>query len=238
MQTVQEIVESYSQLLVLQYKTKPKAVATIETMALEALMPLGLDQLVANNGDPLTDNEGNLLVTGDFLNGLLPLQLLQACNLANAVGQQLDILGKYIGVSRNGYTFSQAITLDDDQYRQFLNIMVVRNRLRFDVKSIQEFIHQFFPGVLQVFAYGNMSIGYGYLVAIGSNVMAEFFIRAGQLPQPLCVGLKPLIYLYPNNNYFGLRNTVDPPLASARGLCSAASPKPGQVLNTTNYISV
>lgn len=237
METVNGIVESYSKLLVLQYRQKPKAVATIQTMARNALMPTGGLGLTDNDGNLLTNNAGIPLETGDYVSGLLPLQLNQAFNLDNAVGQQLDILGKYIGGKRQGYNFSQAMNLDDDQYRQFLKILVGRNKLRFDIKSIQEFIAQFFKDVLQVFAYGNMWIGYSYLVPVGSNLVAEFFIKAGQLPDPLCVGLKPLVPVAPKGNkFFGFTTTGSPAPATTLGFGISDAPAEGWFLNTQDVI--
>lgn len=69
-QTVQDLADYYTNLLIIQYNNKPKARATIE-LFVRALIAEGIFQ-----------------------------DVLEAYNLDTAVGVQLDVIGKYVGVDR------------------------------------------------------------------------------------------------------------------------------------------
>ncbi len=177
-----EIISRYPNLLIAQYKQKPKAFATIRDL----VTPVVMNQL--------------------------PLKVQKSYNIdpdlgPTAEGVQLDIIGKYVGASRNGFDFSGAVTLTDAQYLVYIQIMIARNKLAADQYSIQEFIHTYFDGVIQEFDNQTMGINYFYLVPFGENLLAEFFIRAGQLPKPLGVAMAFLTYAQPVNNFFGMQST-------------------------------
>lgn len=176
--TTQEIINYYAGLLILQYRGSPNAYATIQTLVGPEIM----DQL--------------------------PTQVQDAFNLPTAVGKQLDILGKYIGISRNGFNFSGPVTLDDTDYLTVLQIKIVQNSFGSDLKTIQALLFQFFPGVLQVFDYQDMSLDY---VFFGSSTLAEFFILSGLLPKPMGVGLRGTIVPPSSNKFFGFRTYQNGP---------------------------
>lgn len=71
---MQELIRYFVNLLILQYKNKPKAKATIEALTRNAF----------------SDTTGNIF----------PIEVQNAYNLDTATGKQLDILGKYIGYDR------------------------------------------------------------------------------------------------------------------------------------------
>ena len=98
MATSQEFQNYYADLLILQYKTQPKARATIQALAKEVY------------------GSGSLL---DIVNGF---------NLDTAVGKQLDTLGKYIGLNRQvkvNIGSSDTNILTDEQYRILLKLKLV-----------------------------------------------------------------------------------------------------------------
>jgi hypothetical protein len=136
---------------------------------------------------------------------MLPLAVQNAFNLTSAVGAQLAILGKYAGVTPNGFTFSGPITLNDTQFRALIQAMIARNMLQGDLSSIQALINAYFNGVIQVFDHQGMRMSYFYEAAIGANPVAEFFIKLGALPKPMGVQLATLTYAYPNSAFFGMR---------------------------------
>ena len=95
-----EYTDYYADLLILQYKTQPKARATISALT---------EKVIA---------DGILL---DVINGF---------NLLTAEGKQLDILGKYIGLSRNvkeKIGSPATVILTDDQYRLLLQLKLICN---------------------------------------------------------------------------------------------------------------
>lgn len=175
---------------------------TPDPMSVPVACIYGDDQFVVagyNGGPPhfLTAPAPDWLTTP-----LLPLAVQDAFDLTTATGVQLDILGKYIGASRNGFTFSEAVALDDDDYRDLLNIINLRNALKADAESIQGFIHDNFEEELQVFDLFHMHMNYFYKKAWGLDNVAEYFIKLGLLPHPVGVS-GALITTVPSGNFFG-----------------------------------
>lgn len=147
---------------------------------------------------------------GDSAN-TLPLALQLAFSIGTAVGPQLDVIGKYVGVSRNGYSFSGAVTLGDSDFTQLIRIAIIQNSSGSSLADIQNLLNIFFPGTILVFDFADMSMDYFFNSAIGSNVLAEFFIKGGHLPKPMGVQLGTLVYANPINNFFGMRTMLIPP---------------------------
>lgn len=162
--TITDVINYYANLLILQYVGKPKAYATIQADAAPVVM------------------------------GLLPNQVMNAYNLDTAVGVQLDVLGKYVGVNRSGYGPSGFITLDDTDYRTFIRLGIARNTLGSSLYVIQNFLHQFFEGDIFVFDNKDMQLSY-YLNSDDISIeLAYLFINEGLLPKPLGVQLASVIY--------------------------------------------
>lgn len=71
---MEDLIRYFTNLLILQYKNKPRAKATIETLTRNAF--------------------------SDTQNNIFPIEVQNAYNLDTAVGKQLDLLGKYLGYDR------------------------------------------------------------------------------------------------------------------------------------------
>lgn len=71
---MKELIKYFVNLLILQFRNKPKAKATIETLAEQTF----------------SDSQGNIF----------PIEVQGAYSLDTAVGKQLDVIGKYIGYDR------------------------------------------------------------------------------------------------------------------------------------------
>lgn len=166
MAAIDEVKEYYANLLILQYRNKPKARETIK---------LGVD-----------------IYTGD---GLL-LQLADCLNIDIAVGAQLDIIGKILGCPRNvpginnqtkyfsfhvdenslgfstignpsnGVTKNRnnsilaAYTLNDNEYRQLLKFKAFLNVWRGDMGSMDRALYSVFGGTINLKNNQDMSITY------------------------------------------------------------------------------
>ena len=139
---------------------------------------------------------------------VLPVAVLNGFNIITAVGVQLDVIGKYFGISRVGFNFSGPVTLNDADFRAFLGIVVIRNALGSELSTIQTFINTFFKGTLSVFDHQSMRMSYYYNVAVGSNNAEEFFIKLGLLPKPMGVQLSTVTYNVPAAAFFGFRTTL------------------------------
>jgi hypothetical protein len=187
----------YAQLIVLQYRQKPRAQATVEILVKQAIADM------------------------------FSLALQTAFDLDTAVGAQLDILGKYIGVDRNsntpasidyfsyegytgggspnGYNDYTATTpngfiyadytgadlpttaFTDIQYRFVLQLQIALNNFDGTLAYIQQFLADFFPGEIEVVDNLNMSITYniqpGVTLPIPTSVLENF------LPRPMGCGI-------------------------------------------------
>lgn len=171
--TTAEIVEYYSKLLILQYADKPKAVATVQAL----ITPVIMDQL--------------------------PLDVQDSFNVDTAEGVQLDIVGKYLGVERTGYSFTGAINLDDDEFRIIIKFAIVRNTNFSSLAVIQELMNTFFPGDFLVFDNQNMYMSFYFSTNIGSQQLAEKIVLEDLLPHPMGVGVASVIYAPNIDNLYG-----------------------------------
>lgn len=140
----------------------------------------------------------------------LPQAIQQAYNLDTAVGVQLDLIGKYCGVIRQGYNFSDPMTLTDDQFRFLIKLAIVQNNSGSALADIQDQIFKFFPGALFVFDYGNMRMSYSLNSSIANLEFIEFIIKGNHLPRPMGVQLGGLIFAPDLTVFFGFRTAVMP----------------------------
>lgn len=171
--TTAEIIAYYKDLLAMQFKGKAKADAHIETL----ITPVIMDQL--------------------------PLLVRDAFSLETSVGVQLDVIGKYAGISRNVLTFSGLESLNDADYRTVVKMKITVNNSNSDLKSIQEVLNLYFPDSLRVFDYQNMSMDYWIDSDEINTTLAEVFIRNGLLPKPMGVQLGATIYAPLGTTFFG-----------------------------------
>lgn len=139
----------------------------------------------------------------------LPLAVQNGFNLLGddlAVGDQLDMLGKYAGVSRTGHGFTTQITLDDTDFISLIRMAIVRNNAGSSLYTIQSMLAQFFPdGQLLVFDYKNMRMSYLVSETVGSQELVQLFITENLLPKPMGVQLALVIYAPVITTFFGFR---------------------------------
>jgi hypothetical protein len=216
---LQEIVDYYTNLLIIQYHNKTKAKATVD---------LFINELIASG------------VMFDVRDGY---------DLDIAVGVQLDILGKYIGTDRFYYSqdftadyfgfadaadipgvsanivgFNDAVaglikegdfldsekvistlfSLSDESYRKLLKIKIVQNNINYAFKPIVDGLFTFFG--LEIIPLHNTDMSITYLIA--DNPKNDFFINAliqkECLPKPAGVSLQVLN----NNSFFGFADAA------------------------------
>lgn len=182
MATDDEIVKSYQGLLILQYRGKTKARAHIDA------------------------------IVRPFIAGQLALQVQDAFYVETAVGVQLDVLGKYAGVTRIGDSPYGKITLNDSDFRTLIKLASSVNSSDMTLGNIDNILATFFPGVMFVFDFGSMRMGYYISSAIGSLDLIYTFISQGLLPKPMGVQLSSTIVFPELNNFFGYRTYEAPNL--------------------------
>ena len=190
-----EYIEYYEGLLPMEYQL-PNAQGTIGALAELALMPQGHNVVTDNEGDIVFDNEGKVVYDSDY-GEIMPLAIPQAFVLANAVGQQLQFLGKLVGAQNFGLNLSgQSVTLSDSDYRLLIFAVAARNQLRATNGNIDVFLNQYFNGILGVTDQLGMAMSFTYFPKLGTVPWAELFITQGYLPRPLGVQAN-INYTYP-----------------------------------------
>lgn len=156
----------------------------------------------------------DIIITGNDEVPSLPIAVQNAFNLTGtnlAVGKQLDILGKYAGVTRTGNGFTGSITLDDADFRSLIKLAIITNSSGSDLSTIETLLNEFFPnGEILVFDYKNMRLSYIISSAVGSQDLVQLFITEGLLPKPMGVQLSTVIYVPDTKNFFGFRTYSAP----------------------------
>lgn len=201
---LENAIEYYRNLLIIQYNNKEKAKATIE------------------------------LNVRTLLNDNIACEVQDAFNLETAVGVQLDVIGRYIGVDRfftavgalvgdffSMTSYSTLLTdtdvgmtdfanydtdvggfatysdlsasqkLNDDDYREILKLRIVQNNSDHSHKSIDDGLFTFFADGLVMSANENMSMI--YFVDNDMLFLAIVAFAKGVLPRPMGVALSGLI---------------------------------------------
>jgi hypothetical protein len=141
--TNEELSNYYANLLIFQYINKPKAYAMVAAQVL----PVFMDQL--------------------------PVAVQEAFNVNTAIGVQLDVIGKYVGVSRNGYTLSGPVTLGDDDYRQLIKMVIIKNNSGSSLSTIQSLLAANFPGQILVSDNQTMGLNYVLIESLGTSDLLE-----------------------------------------------------------------
>lgn len=149
-----------------------------------------------------------------------------------AIGAQLDVIGKYVGVSRQGYNFSGPMTLTDTEFQTLIRFAILQNNAGSSLQDIQNAILNSFPGALSVFDHLDMRLSYFFDQSIGSNLLAEFIVKARLLPKPMGVAISTLVYAPANVKFFGFR-TAFTPLVNSVGFNNANNDYPGSWISAT-----
>lgn len=138
---------------------------------------------------------------------ILPLAVENAFNLTGdsvAVGAQLDILGKYAGVTRSGQGFTSFITLSDADFLTLIKLAVIKNSAQSDLYSIQTLMFTFFPNQVVVTDFKTMRMSYMFSEAVASLDLLQMVVNQDLIPVPMAVGLA--IILAPDVlSFFGFR---------------------------------
>ena len=178
--TYDEQLQYYSDLLIIQYKGQPKAQATVQAVARQALCD-------------------NIAIT-----------IRDSFGVDTAIGVQLDVIGKYAGVTRNVLTLTGGLTLSDDDFRTLIYMALARKSCQGSLYSIDLILQTFFGNSITVFDHADMTMGYFFNADIGTVALLEAFVRLDLLPRPMGVSLSSLIYAVGITNVFGFGSYFAP----------------------------
>jgi hypothetical protein len=151
-------------------------------------------------------------ITIEEVDEILPLAVQDGFNLTGAntaVGAQLDILGKYAGVTRTGQGFTSQITLSDSDFLTLIRMAIIKNSAGSSLATIQSFLQQFFPGQILVFDYKLMRMSYFITTGLGSPDLVQLFVSERLLPVPMAVGVS-IIYTPVIDQFFQFRTYEAP----------------------------
>lgn len=226
MPTVQELLEYYLNLLIIQYKEKPKMRATLSALVAEAIM----------------EN--------------LAFMVRDGFDIETATGKQLDIIGKYVGVDRfySGQEFNEeyfglvsygnetpnmqvgfstyadfetkvgrtlqyfeivggGLQLSDEDYRVILKLKIIQNNINHSHKEIDESLVAFFGNTVRADSQGDMTMI--YFVPKDLTAIVKVAIEKEVLPKPMGVELQ---YLIPTDKeLFGFANYSGTPSSFTKG---------------------
>lgn len=140
-------------------------------------------------------NKPKAKATIEATTSLLPDGLIQdvinGFDINTAVGDQLDLLGEYIGLSRDYIKDSSVVLLGDDSYRTLLKLKALCNTSDFSHKSIDESLYEIFGNSVRMDSTGNMDIR--YFVKMEGSDLVTAGIQKGVLPKPMGVKIDYII---------------------------------------------
>lgn len=200
---IQEIIEYYVNLLIIQYHDQPNAQAEIR-----------------------------LLIDVLYADGIL-LDIQDAYNVDTAVGKQLDVIGKYVGVDRvysnvtltdmfsfitydivtappsspprfgfslyttfNNYQYNGTLIYDDiiakdnaltdENYRVLIKLAIIINASNFSSKQIDDALFEFFGTTIRAEDAGDMHMI--FYITSTLTPLIQAIVAKGLLPTPMGVG--------------------------------------------------
>lgn len=192
MSNLTELEDYYKNLLIIQYHDKAKAQAVVSNW---------VDCMVAD--------------------GLL-LDLPEAFNVDTAIGAQLDLIGKIVGLPRNGF--------NDDQYRILLNLRIITNNTGVTMKEIDDIMFNFFGK--SIVCHNNQDMSLTYIVFPEYEDLIPV-IQAEQLfPAPLGVDVNIVVSVDLPELIFGFaRGNI---VTEATGFSTKDGLTQGKFLNKDN----
>lgn len=122
----------------------------------------------------------------------LILQVRDAFDLDTATGKALDILAKYIGVSRFYYDENgEIIKLNDDEFRILMKFKAITNTSNGSHYDIDNALYNFFGTRVRATSDGNMAMT--FFVPSDAERVIEAAIQQKALPTPLGVEANKIV---------------------------------------------
>lgn len=158
---------------------------------------------LTSSGDPVA-------ITIEETDVTLPIAVMDAYNVTGAdiaQGVQLDVIGKYVGVSRTAQGFTAQITLDDTDYLTLIQLAIIKNNSGSSLETIVGLLFQFFGNEIVVYDYADMFMSYSISSSIGTDDVVQLMVVEGLLPKPMGVG--QIIIIFDDTNAFGFEGSTD-----------------------------
>ena len=133
-----------------------------------------------------------ITITSNTLQNVSSVPITTTVTNNIASGVQLDVIGKYAGVTRSGFGMSGPITLGDADFIRLIQLAIITNTSGSSLATIEALLFAYFPNEILVFDYANASpMRMSYLIntSLSSQDLIELFVSEGLLPQPMGVGI-------------------------------------------------
>jgi hypothetical protein len=166
-----DLITYYVNKLILQYAGKAKATATIQALVEKIVI---YDILVA---------------------------IRDGFNIDTTVGKQLDIIGKYTGISRALYS-----SLSDDDFRTLIKFAVAKHSTNGSLKEIDTVLHNFFSDKIIVFDNYDSTMIIEYDSSL--EAIVEIAKTNNIVPKPAGIGLTLTVFTDVVNGIWYTRVTI------------------------------
>jgi hypothetical protein len=163
------------------------SIATSLIINFVGVIPVAQILVVLNN--TLLSTSTPVIITINETDVTLPLAVQNCYDLETAVGVQLDILGKYVGVVRTVNTPTQTITLNDADFLILIKFAILQNNSGSSLATIEYNLNQFFSGEFVVTDYKDMSMSYIFSQAIADQNIISVLLQERLIPKPMGVGI-------------------------------------------------
>lgn len=211
------------------------------TVTFTGVAPPALSLLVSSN--LLFSISGSVSIAITETDEILPLAVQDAFNLIVgtpiAQGVQLDILGKYAGVTRSGQGFNSFIALDDADFYIFIQMAIAQNSSGSSLADIQDFMFRFFGSNVLVYDNKDMTMTFIISTAIGSTDLIQLLVAQGRLPVPMAVAGTVFVIPVVLQKVFAFQNATSATPVVGHGFTTAqAYESDGHWLSTTDIFIV
>ena len=178
-------------------------------------------------------NKPKAIATIEALGKMFPvdlvLQVRDAFSVDTAVGKQLDILAKYVGVKRfYTHTDGEIITLNDEELRMLIKFACICNTSNMSQYDLDTSLYNFFGRSVRASSNGNMAIT--FFVRSDSQIIVDAAIQQRVLPTP--IGVQSNQVVIQDEDFFGFVEYDNLSTVYKQGFLEYSDPdKAGEMLN-------
>lgn len=142
----------------------------------------------------------------------LPQMIIEGYDVNTAVGNQLDIIGKYVGLKRQVKSLigtANTNVLTDAQYRTLLKLKMIKNTNFSSTSQLRTALYNLFPTSIRL--YDNRNMTYQYQLSTAFTDLVNVILAEELLPVPMALGwnaivVPNLLQLYGYSDYSGLND--------------------------------
>ena len=159
----------------------------------------------------------------------LVMQVRDAFDIDTAIGKQLDVLAKYVGVKRfYTHTDGEIITLNDDELRMLIKFACICNTSNMSQYDLDTSLYNFFGRDVRASSNGNMAIT--FFVRSDSQIVVDAAIQQRVLPTP--IGVQANQVVIQDEDFFAFVEYNDLSTEYKQGFLEYSDPtKEGEMLN-------